>query len=107
MENRPITPEPGSVTITGSKRGDRWLGIGIAIAWWVGGSILLHASERNSGGIFLGILFAYLGQIVYLNRKPGGGTLAWSIFVATGIVPVIALLGFFGMCSLGIVKVQF
>ena len=107
MANEPLNPPTPRASILGSKRRDRLLGIGLAIAWWVVGSVLLLAFVRQAQGICLVILSAYIWQLVHLGRKPGGGTLVVTLVVAPAVVPVVAILGFFGMCSVGIIKGRF
>ena len=97
MENQSVTPSPDPGFLTGTKRGDRILGITIGVGWWVVGGLLMGISK---GGLFLLLLIAYVIQLIYLGRRLDGRTMMTTIVLATVLVPVVIFLGLFGMCAL-------
>lgn len=95
----PLKPKPDPHFLTGSKREDRLLGIGIGIAWWVAGTVLMALSARMAGWMLLALLVGYIAHLFILLRRVDGSTLAVSILLTTVLLPLALALGLFGMCA--------
>ena len=52
-----------------------------------------------SAGLFLPVLVAYLGLLLYLGRRLSDRTMILAIILTTIVAPIGVLLGMFGMCA--------
>lgn len=101
MENPYLTPPPPPEYITGSRGGDRLVGIAAGIAWWAAG---VYLGALTSGGVIPVILIGFLVHAAVLGRRRDGRVMLISLFVTAVAVPCLVFLGLFGMCAVGGMK---
>ena len=100
MANQPLTPPPPG-SLLGSKRQDRLVGAAIGAAWWVLGVPLVALGGRTYGsGVACLLFIAFMAQIAYVARKPGGSNLVVAIILTATLLPVVLVLGLLGKCAL-------